>query len=120
MVDAPDVQPSEPAATYKDSMGKYIVIYICLLVIAAAQFVIAYSNIPTAAMFARMLFLAIIEAGLALMFFMHLWAEKRGFLLFVLIFTGFALVTMQYGWTDSFRMELGVPYTQPKSGVIEQ
>jgi heme/copper-type cytochrome/quinol oxidase subunit 4 len=120
MVDAPDVHISEPAATYKDSMGKYIVIYVCLLIIAALQFVIAYSHVGTAAMFARMLFLAIVEAGLALLFFMHLWAEKRGFLLFVLIFTGFALITMQYGWTDSFRMELGVPYTQPKPGVVQQ
>lgn len=120
MVDAPDVHISEPAATYKDSMGKYIVIYICLLIIAALQFVIAYSHVGTAAMFARMLLLAIVEAGLALLFFMHLWAEKRGFLLFVLIFTGFALATMQYGWTDSFRMELGVPYTEPKPGVIQQ
>jgi cytochrome c oxidase subunit IV len=120
MVEAPDVHPSEPAATYKDSMGKYIAIYVCLLILAALQFVIAYSHLDTSAMFARMLFIAIAEAGLAAMFFMHLWAEKRGFLLFVLIFTGFALATMQYGWTDSFRMDLGVPYTQPKTGVVQQ
>ncbi len=120
MIDAPDVQPNEPAATYRDSMGKYVVIYICLLILAALQFVIAYSNVGTAAMFARMLFIAVAEAGLALLFFMHLWAEKRGFLMFVMIFTLFALITMQYGWTDSYRMDLGVPYSQPKAGVIQQ
>jgi hypothetical protein len=43
---------------------------------------------------------------------MHLWAEKRGFLLFVLVFTGFVLAAMQYGWTDSYRMERGVPNAQ--------
>jgi heme/copper-type cytochrome/quinol oxidase subunit 4 len=120
MVDAPDVQPHEPAAQYTDSLGKYIVIYLCILVLAALQFVIAYSHLDTTAMFARMLFLALAEAGLALMFFMHLWAEKRGFLLFVLIFTGFALAAMQYGWTDSNRMESGAPYSQPKPGVVQQ
>lgn len=120
MVDAPDVQPAEPAARYTDSVGKYIVIYLCLMALAAVQFVIAYTHISTYAMFARMLFIALAEAGLALLFFMHLWAEKRGFLLFVIIFTGFVLLAMQYGWTDSFRMDLGAPYSQPKPGVVQQ
>ena len=120
MVDAPDVQRHEPAARYTDSLGKYIVIYLCLLILAALQFVIAYSHVDTTAMFARMLFIALAEAGLALLFFMHLWAERRGFFLFVVVFTGFVLLAMQYGWTDSYRMELGAPYSQPKPGVVQQ
>jgi caa(3)-type oxidase subunit IV len=117
---APDVQPHEPAARYTDSFGKYLVIYLCILVLAALQFVIAYAHLDTTAMFARMLLIAIAEAGLALMFFMHLWAEKRGFLLFVVVFTGFVLLAMQYGWTDSYRMETGAPYSQPKTGGVPQ
>jgi caa(3)-type oxidase subunit IV len=120
MVDAPDVERHEPAARYTDSPGKYIVIYACILILAALQFVIAFSNVDGQAKFARMLFIAIAEAGLALMFFMHLWAEKRGFLLFVVVFTGFVLLAMQYGWTDSYRMETGAPYSQPKTGVGPQ
>ena len=119
-MDTPDVHPLEPAARYTDTPGKYIVIYLCILVLAALQFVIAYTSLDTTHMFARMLFVALAEAGLALMFFMHLWAEKRGFLLFVLIFTGFVLLAMQYGWTDSYRMDVGAPYSQPKSGVVPQ
>ncbi len=118
MVDAPNVRPEEPAARYTDTMGKYIVIYVCILILAAVQFVIAYSGAEATARFARMLFIALAEAGLALMFFMHLWAEKRGFLLFVVIFTGFVLAAMQYGWTDSYRMEIGVPDTQMKTGTV--
>jgi hypothetical protein len=53
------------------------------------------------------------------MFFMHLWGEKRGFVLFVLILTGFVIMAMQYGWTDSYRMELGVPYSQSKPGAVQ-
>jgi caa(3)-type oxidase subunit IV len=116
----PDVESHERAARYTDPIGKYILIYLCILVLAALQFVIAYAHIDATAMFARMLFVAIAEAGLALLFFMHLWAEKRGFLLLVVIFTGFVLLAMQYGWTDSYRMELGAPYSQPKAGVVPQ
>jgi len=117
-MDTPDVKPHEPAARYTDPLGKYVAIYVCILILAGAQFVIAYSHLDTTAMFARMLFVALAEAGLALMFFMHLWAEKRGFFLFVVVFTGFVLLAMQYGWTDSYRMEVGAPYSQPKTGVV--
>jgi caa(3)-type oxidase subunit IV len=120
MVDAPDIHGHEPAARYSDTMGKYVGIYVCLLVLAGIQFWTASLNLGTEAMFARMLFVAIAEAGLALMFFMHLWAEKRGFMLFVMIITIFVMLAMQYGWTDSNRMESGAPYSQPKAGVVQQ
>ena len=118
-MDMPDVQPHDPAASYADSISKYIVIYLCILALAGLQFFIAYVHLSRTAMFARMLFVALAEAGLALMFFMHLWAEKRGFLLFVLVLTGFVTMAMQYGWTDSYRMELGTPYSQSKPGAVQ-
>ncbi len=59
---------------------------LCILAIAALQFVIAYSHITAEQMFTRMLFLAVIEAALALLFFMHL-SENRGLMWFVVIFT---------------------------------
>jgi cytochrome c oxidase subunit IV len=91
-------------------ISKDLVIYICLLALAGLQFVIAYQNIDASQMFSRMLTVALVEAGLAVMFFMHLSTEKRGFLVFVLVFTVFVLLTMQYGWTDSFRIINGVPF----------
>lgn len=94
------------AEGHKSSAGKYVVVYICILAIAALQFVIAYSNITGPQMFARMLFLAAIEAALALLFFMHL-SDNRGLLWFVVIFTVFVLLTLQYGWTDAFREAVG-------------
>ncbi|MBZ5571175.1 MAG: cytochrome C oxidase subunit IV family protein [Acidobacteriia bacterium] len=87
--------------------GKDLVVYLCVLALAAIQFVIAYQNIDGSQMFVRMLIVAVIEAGLALLFFMHL-AENRGLLWFVVIFTVFVLLAMQYGWTDSFRLSVGV------------
>ena len=96
---------------HKSSAGKYVVVYVCILAIAALQFVIAYSNITGPQMFTRMLILAIIEAALALLFFMHL-SDSRGLLWFVVIFTVFVLLTLQYGWTDSFRLSGGVPWAK--------
>lgn len=116
----PDVQPHEPAARYSDSAGKYVAIYVCLLALALVQFWIGLSHLDVPSMFSRMLLIALIEAGLAVMFFMHLWAEKRGFLLFVMVITVFVTLAMQYGWTDSHRMEVGAPYSQPKVGVVQQ
>src|SRR6202521_3199960 len=93
-------------------IGKDLIVYVCLLALAGLQFVIAYQNIDASQMFVRMLAVAIVEAVLAVMVFMHLWAEKRGFLLFVAVFTISVLLAMQYGWTDSFRMLVGAPFSK--------
>jgi caa(3)-type oxidase subunit IV len=100
------------AETHKSSqLGKDLIVYVCLLALAAIQFVIAYQHISTAQMFVRMLAVAMIEAVLALLFFMHL-SENRGLRWFVLIFTVAVLLGMQYGWTDSFRLIDGVPWAK--------
>jgi cytochrome c oxidase subunit IV len=95
-----------------NGIGKDLIVYVCLLALAGLQFVIAYQSIDPSEMFKRMLAVACIEAGLAELFFMHLWSEKRAFLLFVVIFTVSVLLGMQYGWTDSFRMVSGAPFSK--------
>jgi len=92
-------------------IGKDVAIYVCLLALAGVQFLIAYQDISTSQMFVRMLSVAIIEGGLALLFFMHL-SENRGLMWFVGIFTVAVILGMQYGWTDSFRLIDGVPWAR--------
>ena len=99
------------AEGHKSSTGKYVVVYLCILAIAALQFVIAYSNIDASKMLTRMLIFASIEAGLALLFFMHL-SDNRGLMWFVVIFTVAVVLGMQYGWTDSFRLLNGAPFAK--------
>ena len=118
-MNAPDAHASHSTANYTDSPGKYYVIYVCLLILAGLQFFIATLNLDTSAMFTRMLLVAVVEAALAIMFFMHLWAEKRGWFLFVVVFTVFVTLAMQYGWTDSNRMGNGAPYTL-RTGAAQQ
>ena len=99
------------AGEHKSSAGKDIAVYGCLLALAAIQFFIAYQDITASQMFVRMLIVAIIEAAVALLFFMHLW-ENRGLKWFVMIFTVAVILGMQYGWTDSFRLSNGVPWAK--------
>ncbi|SRR5258708_8833876 len=82
----------------------YIVVYVCILAIAALQIVIAYQNIDGAQMFLRMLLLAILQAGLAITFFMHMKSERRNLALFLLPATVFVLAMMNMIWSDSFRL----------------
>ena len=92
-------------------IGKDVAIYVCLLALAGVQFLIAYQDISASQMFVRMLSVASIEGGLALLFFMHL-SENRGLMWFVVIFTVAVILGMQYGWTDSFRLVDGVPWAK--------
>ena len=98
------------AETHKSSgMGKDLIVFVCILALAGIQFIIAYQDISASQMLVRMLSVAIIEAGLALLFFMHL-SENRGLKWFVLIFLVAVTLGMQYGWTDSFRLVNGAPW----------
>ncbi len=99
-------------ASKSGGVGKDLIIYVCLLGLAGFQFLIAFQNIDTGQMLVRMLAVAFVEAGLAMMFFMHLGSEKRGFAIFVVTITVFVLLAMQYGWTDSTRMVVGAPFSK--------
>jgi caa(3)-type oxidase subunit IV len=99
------------AETHTSSLSKDLIVYVCLLALAGIQFFIAYQNISASQMFVRMLTVAIVEAGLALLFFMHL-SENRGLKWFVVLFTVLVILGMQYGWTDAFRLTDGVPWAK--------
>ena len=99
------------AETQNNGAKKDLIVYVCILALAGIQFFIAYQDISASQMFVRMLIVAIVEAALALLFFMHLW-ENRGLKWFVLIFTVSVILGMQYGWTDSFRILDGAPWAK--------
>jgi len=101
-----------PGEHKNSTMTADLVVYLCILALAAIQFVTAYQNIDGTQMFVRMLIVAVVEAGLALLFFMHLWSEKRVFMWSAGILTTFVLLALQYGWTDSFRISGGVPWAK--------
>lgn len=86
------------------SLTMYLLVYIAILVISALQILIAYQNIDVYRIFIRMLLLAIVQAGLAVTFFMHMRSEKRTLALFLLPAALFVLAMMNMFWSDSFRL----------------
>ena len=119
MFQAPDAQKHDAHVRYADGLVKYFVVYFCILILAGLQVVVAYQHATLMGTVTRMMLIAIAEAGLALVFFMHLWAEQRGFLLSVILFVAFVVFTMQDSWTDSFRIKFGVPDGRPNTEVVK-
>jgi len=90
--------------TTAEGMKKYLAVYVALLVITAVQFVIGYQNIGGSRLALRFLTFAVIETILVVLFFMNLGSEKPAFVKFFVYFMLFVLATMNYVWTDSFRL----------------
>jgi heme/copper-type cytochrome/quinol oxidase subunit 4 len=82
-------------------MGSTFIVYGVILAIAVVQVVVAMSMGPS---LGRMLVLAVIQAYLAVMFFMHLRDEKPSLRLALIPGTLFVLVMMNMIWADSFRL----------------
>lgn len=97
------------AASYAGSLTKYLCVYVTILILAALQFVIAYQHVDVSTMIFRMFAIALIEAGLAVIFFMHLGSENRWFVTWIAIITLVVFGALQYSWTDSYRMERDAP-----------
>jgi cytochrome c oxidase subunit 4 len=89
---------------HQSSLTTYLAVYVVILVISGLQILIAYENIDAYRIFIRMLLLAIIQAGLAVTFFMHMRSEKRTLALFLLPAAVFVLAMMNMIWSDSFRL----------------
>ena len=97
------------AASYTDKLSKYLIVYVAILILAGLQFVIAYQHVDVGTMIFRMFAIAFLEAGLAVVFFMHLGSENRVFVTWVALVTLFVFAALQYSWTDSYRMERDSP-----------
>jgi heme/copper-type cytochrome/quinol oxidase subunit 4 len=90
--------------TTTEGMKKYLAVYVALLIITAVEFLIGYQNIEGTQLFVRFFTFAVIDTILVILFFMNLGSETPGFIKFFVYFMLFVLATMNYIWTDSFRL----------------
>ncbi len=90
----------------------YILVYAAILALSGVQILTAYERIDGSQMLLRMLSIAIIQAGLAITFFMHMKSARRTLALFLLPATIFVLAMMNMIWSDSFRLLTMRPFSQ--------
>lgn len=87
-------------------MKKYVAVYVALVVLMALQFLVGYRNIEGPQMVVRFLTFGVIASLLVVLFLMNLGSENSTFRKFIIPFMLFVLATINYGWTDSFRLLL--------------
>lgn len=85
-------------------MKFYVGVWISLLVIASVEVVLTYQGFSTGALLAVLLILAICEAGIALMYFMHLKYERSTLFWSLIPVTVFVLFLMNHVWADALRL----------------
>ena len=85
-------------------MKRYVVVWVALVGIVALEVILTLLRLPTGVLLTELLLLAVIEAALALMYFMHLRYERRSFAWSVILAVVITVVLMDHFWFDAFRL----------------
>ncbi|MFN2570016.1 MAG: cytochrome C oxidase subunit IV family protein [Gemmatimonadales bacterium] len=85
-------------------MKRYVIVWLGLLAIVALEVVLALAHPRTGVLTAGLLALALIEAALGLMYFMHLRYEHRSFAWSLVLAVVITVVLMNQFWFDAFRL----------------
>jgi caa(3)-type oxidase subunit IV len=104
--------PMSTADTTSGSLKTDIIVYVCILALSGLQIVLAYQHTGGPQLMVRMLAVAVIQAALGVMYFMHLREEQRSLRFALIPATIFVLLMMNMIWSDSFRLEHMRPFIQ--------
>jgi len=85
-------------------MRLYVAVWLGLLLIVAAEVALTYVGLPTRTLLAALLVLALVEAGLGLMYFMHLKYERRTLFWSLIPALIFVFLMMNQFWSDAYRL----------------
>ncbi len=85
-------------------MKFYVILWAGMLGIVVVEVLLTYAHLRPLALTISLVSLAVIEAGVAVMYFMHLKYERR--ILFWSLIPGlvFVLVMFDHFWPDAFRL----------------
>jgi cytochrome c oxidase subunit IV len=85
-------------------MRFYVVLWAGLLGVVAVEVLLTYAHLRPLALTISLVALALIEAGVALMYFMHLKYERRILFWSLIPALVFVLVMFDHLWPDAFRV----------------
>jgi heme/copper-type cytochrome/quinol oxidase subunit 4 len=85
-------------------MKRYVTVWLGLLGIVAAEVILSLVRPATGVLVAGLLALAMIEAALALLYFLHLRHERRAFAWSLILAVVITVVLMDHFWFDAFRL----------------
>ena len=86
------------------TMHLYVVVWIGLILIVGLEVFLTYERLPAGTLLPCLLGLALIEAALGVMYFMHLKYERRALFWSLIPYLLFALVLMDHFWPDALRL----------------
>jgi cytochrome c oxidase subunit 4 len=85
-------------------MKLYVVVWIGLLLIVAVEVGLTYARLPAGTLLGLLLLLAGLEAGLGLLYFMHLKYERPSLFWSLVPALVVVLVLMDHFWPDALRL----------------
>ncbi len=91
-------------STHGPGTKLYVAVWLGLLAIVGVEVALTYAGLAPGLLLAALLALAVVEAGLGVMFFMHLKYERRILFWSLIPALIFVLVMMNHLWRDASRM----------------
>ena len=100
------------APATNDTVKTDLFVYLAILALSGLQVLLAYQHSQGSQLLVRMLAVALIQAGLGVMYFMHLRNEQRNLRLALIPATIFVVLMMNMIWSDSFRLLRMSPFAK--------
>ena len=85
-------------------MKTYVVVWVGMIFLVAVEVLATYAHPAVGTLVATLLALALLEAAVALLYFMHLKYERPALLWWTVPLVLFALVMLDQVWPDAVRL----------------
>jgi len=86
------------------SMKVYVGLWVVMILIVALEILVTYRHMPTDLFVGLILILAFLEAGIGVMYFMHMKFESPNLFWTLVPITIFVLVMLDQIWPDALRL----------------
>jgi len=91
-------------STKLPGMRFYVMVWVGLVLIVGVEVALTMAHLPTNTLLAALLSLAVLEAGLGVMYFMHMKYERPVLFWSLIPMLVFVLVMMNHLWADAHRL----------------